>query len=201
MDLTLLPQLALYALTTLWTPGPNNTMLAASGARFGFRASVPHASGVAMGFPVMLFLICLGLGELFRASSLLRETLRWGGVAVMLWLSWKIATSGRAEVKSSDRPFSFLAAAGFQWINPKAWLMAIGVATTYASGSHPIAEAAMAMLVFAALGLTSSFGWMIFGAAIARLLKTERRLRAFNIAMGALLAVTTLSLLWADLRV
>ncbi|MEO1121599.1 MAG: LysE family transporter, partial [Pseudomonadota bacterium] len=113
--------LAAFAFASTWTPGPNNIMLANSGATFGYRASQPHAFGVALGFPIMLFLIALGLGELFKASPVFRETLKWAGAALLLYLAWRIATAGRTKTAGGGRPFTFVEAAGFQWINPKAW--------------------------------------------------------------------------------
>ncbi|MBX2856543.1 MAG: LysE family translocator [Rhodobacteraceae bacterium] len=181
--------LAGFAFASTWTPGPNNIMLANSGATFGYRASQPHAFGVALGFPVMMFFIALGLGELFKASPLFRELLKWAGAALMIYLGWRVATAGRAsEGSMAARPFTFVEAAGFQWINPKAWTMAIGVASLFISGGAPVAEALLCALVFVVSGLGSSQTWTVFGAAIRRFLSTEARLRAFNIAMGVLVA-------------
>ena len=191
MTLDQILALAGFAFAGTWTPGPNNMMLAASGATFGWRRTLPHAMGVALGFPAMLFLIALGLGEAFQSSPTFRTALTWAGGAVMLWLAWRIATASAAtKGPRRSRPLSFLEAAGFQWVNPKAWLLAIGVAATYASGAAPVAEAAVAAAVFVLAGLTSSQGWSGFGAALARLLGTGIRLRIFNAAMGALLALS-----------
>ena len=183
-----------FALAGVWTPGPNNVMLAASGATFGWRATLPHALGVALGFPVMLFLVALGLGEAFRALPLLRAGLSVAGCAVMLWLAWRIATAGPPGDARRSRPLSFAEATGFQWINPKAWVMAIGVAATYASGAAPLIEATVAAGIFALAGLTSANGWAAAGAAMGRLLGTGWRLRAFNAAMGLLLAASAVML-------
>lgn len=183
----LLP-LAGFAFAGTWTPGPNNVMLASSGASFGFRRSVPHALGVALGFPMMFFLVALGLGEVFKASPLLREILRWGGAALLLYLAWRIAGAGAAGGRSLSRPFTFVEAVGFQWINPKAWMMAIGVASTYLPGVRPLVEAAVAAAVFVAAGLSSAHGWAGFGAAIKDWLASGTRLQIFNGVMGVLLA-------------
>jgi threonine/homoserine/homoserine lactone efflux protein len=88
MTVDALLALAALALASTWTPGPNNIMLANSGATFGWRATWPHAFGVALGFPLMVFVLALGLGELFRESAALREGLRWGGAALLVWLGW-----------------------------------------------------------------------------------------------------------------
>lgn len=181
-----------FAFAGVWTPGPNNVMLAASGATFGLRATVPHALGVALGFPIMLFLVALGLGEVFRTVPAFRTGLSVAGCAVMLWLAWRIGTAGPPGSSGRTRPLSFLQATGFQWINPKAWVMAIGVAATYASGAAPLREAIVAATVFAVAGLTSAHGWALFGAGIGRALGIGWRLRAFNAAMGLLLAGSAL---------
>lgn len=188
MDLHLLLPLAGFAFATTWTPGPNNMMLAASGATFGWRPTVPHALGVALGFPVMVFLIALGLGEVFQRSAALRQGLAWTGFAVMLWLAWRIATADAARTRARSRPLRFHEAAAFQWVNPKAWAMAIGVSAAYAQGGNPLAEAALIAAVFVVSGLTSAQSWAGFGAGMGRLLGSGLRLRIFNIVNGLLLA-------------
>ena len=183
-----------FAFASAWTPGPNNMMLAASGAAFGWRRTLPHAMGVALGFPFMVFLIALGLGEVFQRSAALREGLGWLGFAVMLWIAWRIASADPAKASRRTRPLSFVEASAFQWINPKAWAMAIGTAATYASGADPVLEAAIAAAVFVGAGLTSSQAWLLFGTAMGRVLGTGPRLRVFNAVMGGLLAVFALLL-------
>ena len=187
MEFQILLALTGFAFATTWTPGPNNMMLAASGATFGWRPTVPHALGVALGFPLMVFLIALGLGEVFQRSQILQTGLTWGGFAVMLYLAWRIASAGAAKAQSRVRPLRFHEAAAFQWVNPKAWVMAIGVSATYARGDDPILDAAIIAAVFVIAGLTSSQTWAAFGAGIGRMLGSGARLRAFNITMGLLL--------------
>jgi threonine/homoserine/homoserine lactone efflux protein len=163
-------------------------MLAASGATFGWRPTVPHAMGVALGFPLMVFLIALGLGAVFQRSQALQTGLAWLGFAVMLYLAWRIATAGAARTRVRSRPLRFHEAAAFQWVNPKAWVMATGVSAAYARGDDPIRDAAIIAAVFCVAGLTSSQTWCAFGAGIGRVLGTGAGLRAFNITMGLLLA-------------
>jgi threonine/homoserine/homoserine lactone efflux protein len=195
MSADLLAALTALAFATCWTPGPNNIMLANSGATFGYRATVAHAQGVGLGFPVMFFVIALGLGEAFRESAALREALRWGGAALMLWLGWKIGTAGRARAEGRGRPFTFLEAAAFQWVNPKAWVMALSIAAL-AGADDPLRGAAVGAAVFVAAGLTSAHGWALFGAAMRRWLSTDARLRAFNAVMGLSVAASALYLAW-----
>lgn len=188
--------LVAFAFATLWTPGPNNILLANSGATYGFRRTAPHLLGVATGFPFMLFCVAAGLGEAFRAEPLLREALRWVGAAIMFWIAWKIAGAGRAKTEGGrGRPWRFHEGVAFQWINPKAWSMAAAIGSTYVTGARPAAEAAGISAVFLLIGLSSASGWCAFGAALRRLLSSEARLRAFNIAMGALVAASALYIL------
>ncbi len=200
---TLLALTALL-LATCWTPGPNNALLAASGARFGFRATVPHLMGVCLGFSLMIVLVAAGLGQLFLASELLREVLRWGGALLMLWLAWRIATAGRpGRREGRARPFTFLQAAGFQWVNPKAWLMCVGVASQIMAGARGPADAivgaGLAGLVAVAIGLTSAAGWTGFGVGLQRWLTTDLRAHLFNGAMAALMILSVAAILRADL--
>ncbi|MBS0564410.1 MAG: LysE family translocator [Proteobacteria bacterium] len=184
------------AVATLFTPGPNNAMLAASGANFGFRRTLPHLMGVALGFPLMLLVVGLVLGGLFQASALLRETLRWGGAAILIWIAWKVAFSAGTETKAADsRPMSFAEASAFQWVNPKGWSMAIAATSQFILPEAPWRTAAITALAFTILGLGSAATWVGLGQAIARWLTTDRRRRLFNAVMAALIILSTLGLL------
>ncbi|UOM33578.1 LysE family translocator [Acuticoccus sp. I52.16.1] len=184
--------LAAFAMATTWSPGPNNFMLAASGATFGYWRTLPHILGVAIGFPFMLFIVTLGLGEIFRTQPTVREVVSWGGLCVMLYLAVRIALQTPKDGDDASRPLSFLGASAFQWVNPKAWVMSIGVAATFASGTSPTLGAALIAGVFILVGLTSANAWAAAGAALQRLLGRGRRLRIFNVTMGILLAVSAL---------
>jgi len=195
--------LALTAIcfATVWTPGPNNALLAASGARFSLRASLPHALGVACGFPVMMALIGLGLGEVFRAVPVIAETLRWAGAVVLLWLAWKIlGTRIQQPGNLSGRPWRFHEAVLFQWINPKAWIMAISVASQFVTSKAPVLETLICASVFLFTGLTSALGWVGIGTALQRWLAASMmRLRVFNGIMALLIVTTVVALLHTDL--
>lgn len=182
--------LALLGLATAatWTPGPNNVMLTASGVNFGFRRTLPHIAGINLGFPVLIFLVALGLGEVFAASPLLREAMRWGGAALLLWFAWKTATAGRARAEAAARPLTLLQAAGFQWINPKGWTMALATAAQFVTGENPLVESGLCAAAYFATGILSSSVWASFGVGIRRILSTDLRLRVFNGVMGLSLA-------------
>lgn len=196
MPMTELTALITLALATLYTPGPNNTMLAASGARFGLRPSLPHMLGVALGFPAMLLIVGLLLGELFQTSAMLREGLRWGGAALLLWMAWKMAISGGIGSKSEGpRPMRFVEAAAFQWINPKGWTMAVAASSQFITAARPVASAIVVAVVFAVLGLGSSLAWTAAGRAMTRWLTTDRRLQWFNMIMALLIVASVIQLL------
>lgn len=183
-----LPFFMLFAVTNLFTPGPNNIMLTASGANYGLRRSLPHILGVDIGFSVMVFIVGLGFGVVFATAPELQTALRWIGAGFMIYLGLRIATAGRAKDGTRrGRPFRFIEAAAFQWVNPKAWTMAVGA---FAAFAPPETAAWFVAAVFAAIffvvGLASSTTWTAFGTAIGRLLHTDRRLRIFNVTLGAL---------------
>lgn len=181
--------LCLLAFAAAWTPGPNNALVANSAATFGFRRTVPHIAGIAIGFPLMIFLVGLVLGKLFEASPLLREGLRWFGAALLFWIAWKIATSGGlGKSKANPRPFTFIEAAGFQWINPKGWAMAIAVTAQFVSPNEMVKTALIVSAVFVAAGFSSASGWAGFGKFITRWINTADRLKWFNRAMAAMIA-------------
>lgn len=183
----------LFAISATFTPGPNNVMLMASGVNYGFRATVPHMAGVSVGFPVMVMAVGLGLGVVFEHLPILHEALRWIGGAYLLWFAWRIATAaGPGEAAGRGRPFGFFEAAGFQWVNPKAWMMAISAFAVYsiADSDSSTTPALIFGAVFAVVTVPSVSVWVLFGSAIGRLLKSKRALRLFNGAMAALLVAS-----------
>lgn len=182
--------LAVYAFATSASPGPNNMMLLASGVNFGFRRTLPHMLGIGVGFTVMIVLVGLGLVGLFTAWPPARVMLQVASVAYMLWLAWKIAHAAPpAEGGAAGRPLSFLQAAGFQWVNPKAWAMALGAVSAYAPEPSALAYAAVAG-VFALVNLPSVAVWAGAGQAVRRWLEAPGRLRAFNWTIAGLLVLS-----------
>ena len=190
--------LALFAFVTSVTPGPNNVMLTASGANFGFRRSVPHMLGIALGFPAMLMAVGFGAAGALQASPELHAALKWIGAAYLLWLAWMIARAAPEApgASASGRPMTFFGAALFQWINPKAWMMLAGAlpAFTTVGGTLWMEIGAMAV-VFALACLPSCALWCGFGVAIARWLRSPRALRVFNAAMAGLLVASVVAIL------
>lgn len=192
-----------FAVSTSMSPGPNNLMLASSGATFGFRRTGPHMLGITAGFPAMVVAVGLGLGGVFTAFPQLHTAVKYLGAAYLLVLAWRIGTAraptgGDADpaggARSGGRPLTFMQAALFQWVNPKAWIMAVGSIATYTTvGGQVTAEVLVIAGVFGLVSLASTATWTVLGVGIARLLRgSERGLRAFNVAMALLLAASVI---------
>ena len=183
--------LAGFAFVTSVTPGPNNMMLLASGANFGVRRTVPHMLGISLGFGVMVMILGLGVDRLIAASPALAQAMKWLSLGYMAWLAWKIANAGqpRSEGADTGRPLTFLQAAAFQWVNPKAWAMGLGALSAYAAGAG---GALVVALVFALVNLPAVSIWAVLGQQMRSLLSTPARLRLFNVSMAVLLVATML---------
>ncbi len=192
-----------FAFATCATPGPNNAMVASSGATFGFRLTIPHMAGVAVGFPAMLAIVAVGGGNVLRAAPTLHDVLKLAGAAYMLWLAWHIATATptlpsddeAAMMGQAGKPLSFTQAALFQWINPKAWIIAFGAVTTYTTADDVIGQALLLALIFLPMGVMTIAFWTLTGIGAARILRSRRAIRGFNIAMAALLVASLLPLM------
>lgn len=182
--------LVTFAFVTSVTPGPNNLMLMASGANFGFRLTVPHMLGVGLGFVAMAFLVGLGLTGLFQTAPAAVNALKVVSVAYMLWLAWKIANAAAPkEGGAGGRPLTFLQAALFQWVNPKAWAMALTATTVYAP-DRSFGAITLVALIFGAVNLPSVSLWTVMGQKMRRFLQSPVRLRAFNWLMAILLILS-----------
>ncbi|MCK3776228.1 LysE family translocator [Ensifer sesbaniae] len=189
--------LFLFAFTTSITPGPNNMMLFASGVNFGFVRTVPHMLGIGAGFFVLLIAVGFGLGALLHSVPLIYTTLKFAGGAYLVWIAWKIGTSrSLGEGKAGAQPMSFLAAAAFQWVNPKAWVMAVSAMATYTSSESYLMSVLVVGIVFALVNVPSVSTWAGFGSALRQWLSEPSRLKCFNITMAVLLVVS----LWPMLK-
>ncbi|MBB5444478.1 threonine/homoserine/homoserine lactone efflux protein [Paraburkholderia sp. Clong3] len=191
VTLSALPAGILFALVTSITPGPNNTMLLASGVNFGFRRTLPHLSGISVGVVLLMLSVGIGLGEAFVHFPVLYTVLEVVSVAYLLYLAWKIGTSGELKLRNGERrPMRFHEAIAFQWVNPKAWMMVLTAATTiHLSNSFGMNAVAMAA-VFYVIGFPCICVWAGFGTAMREVLSNPKRLRVFNIAMALLLVAS-----------
>ena len=184
-----------FAFVTSVTPGPNNMMLLASGVNFGVRRTVPHMLGISMGHMLMVVLVGLGLSGVFHTFPQAMLVLKVGAVAYMLWLAWKIAhAAAPGSAKAAGKPFTFVQAAAFQWVNPKAWAMALGAIAAYAPEPTPTTIAIVAG-AFAAVNLPSVSLWAAAGQVLRRWLDDPKRLRAFNWTMAVLLVLSLIPVL------
>jgi len=195
MEQTTLAALSAFALVSSITPGPNNMMLMASGANFGLRRTVPHALGVGIGFTLMIVLVGVGLMGLFDLFPILNTILKVVSVAYLLWLAWKIANAAAPGEGESPRgkPMSFVQAMLFQWVNPKAWTMALSAIALYAPDRN-FAAVLLVALIFGIINLPSTSLWAVMGQVLRGWLSSPARLKAFNWTMAALL-VGSLALL------
>ena len=187
MTTDLLAALSLYAFVSSITPGPNNLMLMASGANFGFWRTIPHMLGIGVGFTVMILLVGIGLMQVFDAFPVSYIVLKVLSVIYLVWLAWKIAHAGAPEAgQQGGRPLTFLQAALFQWVNPKAWSMALTAITLYAP-DRTLWAIGLVAAVFGAFNLPSVSCWTVLGQQMQRVLTSPQRLAVFNWTMAGLL--------------
>jgi threonine/homoserine/homoserine lactone efflux protein len=193
--LTDLLPLATYCFLMSSTPGPNNVMLTASGANFGYRGTLPHILGINVGGAVQTFATCLGLGALFMAWPVLHSVLRVAGALYLLFLAWKL-TGGVLGEAQAARPLTLREGALFQAINPKSWMKAVTLASVFMpAGLSPVQGALLVTGVGFVIGFPCVSAWALFGAAIRRVLEDPRRRRVFNVIMAAALALLALKFL------
>ncbi|MDO5656772.1 MAG: LysE family translocator [Paracoccus sp. (in: a-proteobacteria)] len=186
--------LTAFAFVTTVTPGPNNMMLMSSGANFGLRRTLPHLGGIMLGVAVMVMVLGSGVAIALHQAPRAETALRIAAMGYILWLAWKIAHSAAPDgSKGRARPLNLLEAALFQWLNPKAWAMALGALGAYAAavGGVPVVAA-----IFAAVGPVAMIPWIVAGQKIGRFLTSPRRLRLFNWTMAGLLVASMLPVLF-----
>ena len=183
--------LVLFAFTTSITPGPNNMMLFASGVNFGFRRTVPHMLGIGAGFLSLLIGVGLGLGALMQTVPVAYTILKFAGGLYLVWIAWKIGTSrSLTEGEAGADPMSFLGAAAFQWVNPKAWIMAVTAMATYTNPAQYVPTVLLVGVAFALVNVPSVSTWAGFGSVLRDWLAVPVRLKWFNITMAILLVIS-----------
>ena len=189
-----------FAFVTSITPGPNNIMLTASGVNFGFARTVPHMLGIGAGFMALLLAVGFGLGAVFTLFPPLKTALKVAGAAYMLWLAWKIAhaDSGGEGGERLGRPLTFWEAAAFQWVNPKAVVMALGAMAIYVRPDHLVADVLAVTLVFGLVNLPSVSTWAAFGYVLRNALQDPARLKFFNMVMALLLVASIVPMVATD---
>jgi len=183
-----------FAFTTTATPGPNNVMIMTSGLNFGIRRSLPHFLGICIGFPFMVLLVGAGLGGLFDTFPFLHQFIQVAGILYLLYLAWLIANAESSSVtKPASKPLTFMQASLFQWVNPKAWMMATGAVAAF---SHTESSIWLQVFVIALSFFVVAFPavgiWLFFGVKLRVLLSTPQNRKRFNWLMALLLVLSIL---------
>jgi threonine/homoserine/homoserine lactone efflux protein len=179
---------ALFMFVMTVTPGPNNVMLLASGVNFGLRRTIPHMAGITVGLITLILAVGLGLGQVFQRSPAVQIAFQVCGSIYLIWLALRLArASGGADAAGRARPMSLTEATLYQWLNPKAWLMAVTAIATYAAAGAPWASLAMMAAIIAAVCPPGMVPWVLGGTALRGFLGNPQRLKQFNIVMAVLL--------------
>ncbi|MFT4836349.1 MAG: threonine/homoserine/homoserine lactone efflux protein [Psychromonas sp.] len=192
MELSLLLAISLFAFVMSVTPGPNNIMLLASGAQFGYQKTLPHIFGILIGIASLLVLVLLGFGMIFERYPALYDLLKVLGCLYLFWLAWKIATASTEPLavnasQNKTKPMTLFSAATFQFVNPKAWAMTIGSISSFTlTGERYIESGFWIMLCFAISGFIAISLWAYLGVNIAQRLTTTKRKKSFNYTMGVM---------------
>jgi threonine/homoserine/homoserine lactone efflux protein len=204
----------LFCFASCATPGSNNLMLLASGVNFGFARTFPHMMGINFGFGVMVFLIGLGLAQLFQIYPSLHTAMKWGSIAFMLYLSWKIATSEapialqthtgkgssfKDQLNQGSQPLLWWQAALFQWINPKGWAMGLSAIAAYvpdSNGRASLLHLTLLAFMFVAINIPVGMAWTLFGVRLRTWLTNDKNRRAFNYVMALLLVLSLAPMIW-----
>ncbi|MEP1208769.1 MAG: LysE family translocator [Rhizobiaceae bacterium] len=198
MSLTTLLALLVFSFVSSITPGPNNIMLFASGVNFGWWRTFPHAIGISIGFGVLLTAVGAGLGLMLTSVPALFMAVKLAGGAYMLYLAWKIANSGPVESgESSARPMTLFQAALFQWVNPKAWVMAMVAMSTYTLEGDYALNVAIVVFIFCVVNFPAVTVWAGFGTVMRNFLKDPLKLKIFNYVMASALVLSLWPMLTA----
>lgn len=182
---------ATYSFVMSITPGPNNVMLTASGANFGFRRTLPHLFGISAGCAIQILAVCAGLGALFHRWPALHTALQWVGAAYLLYLGWKLLGSGELREDQAKQPITFWEGAAFQFVNPKAWVMSLTAAALFLpTDVSVLAACGYLVATMVMVNMPCIAVWALFGSSLRGFLTQPSRRAAFNIAMALALAVT-----------
>ncbi len=197
METTNLLAVITFAMVTAFTPGPNNLMLAASGANFGFIRTVPHIAGITIGFMTVFLAASAGLAKLFAALPQLYDLLKVLSVLFLIYIAWRIGSAGRTKRSDRDRPLSFTQAALFQAVNPKGVSVIFSTVSAYTTDVDSLAsEISVLLTVFVLTTIGATTSWCLFGTAISRIFITRRKLRLFNVTMAFLLILSLIPIIF-----
>ena len=181
----------LFCLVTSITPGPNNIMLMASGLNHGVLKTVPHISGIIFGFPLMVATLGFGLGTIFLNYPVIHQIIKIAGISYLLFLAWKIANATNTNTgKQLREPLTFIQAAVFQWLNPKAWVIAIGAIATFTTVGNFQSQVVIIVFAYLFIGAFSMSLWLLMGASLQKILRSQKQLQVFNVVMAILLVMS-----------
>jgi threonine/homoserine/homoserine lactone efflux protein len=193
--MTQLLPIMMYCFVMSITPGPNNLMLTASGANFGYRLTLPQVLGCVMGNVALTLIACNGLGQLFVAFPAAQAVLRTGGALYLVWLAWRLAQSRLGDAQAL-RPLTFLEGVMFQAFNPKSWIRAVTLASVFMpAGANPLTAGLAISAIGAVIGFPCVSAWALFGVVMRSVLTDPRKRRAFNLVMAAALVVLAIDIL------
>jgi threonine/homoserine/homoserine lactone efflux protein len=193
MEYSHLLALSGFALIGSITPGPNNIMLMTSGANVGFYRTIPHMLGIIIGFTLMVIVVGLGMIQLLKAYPMLETTLQWACLAYLLYLAYKIATSHNVKNDNAIyKPMGIVAAASFQWINPKGWSMALSAITIYSAGINSLYAVYIIAAIYCVVYIPSACLWVFAGQKMQKTLSNPNNLKYFNYSMASLLIISML---------
>lgn len=200
MSFELLSAFLTFAFVSTITPGPNNMMLLASGLNYGMRRSAPHLAGIVVGFGVLVFLAGMGLFTVLDYFPILYQVLHWAAIVYMIYLAYKIATAKplKNNKATQGKPISFIQAAAFQWINPKAIVLAIAAITTYVPEvpeADFVKNVIIVAVLYALMTLPTMGAWTILGSTFRRFLSNPKYYKVFNVTMAVLLLLSLYPLL------
>ncbi len=183
----------LFCLVTSITPGPNNIMLMSSGLNHGVLKTIPHISGIIVGFPLMVAALGFGLGTIFLNYPVIHQIIKIAGVSYLLFLAWKIANTSSANAgKHLKKPFTFMQAAVFQWLNPKAWVIAIGAIAAFTTVGNFEMQVIIIVFTYLFVGTFSMGLWLLMGASLQKILHSQKQLQVFNVVMAILLVMSVI---------
>jgi threonine/homoserine/homoserine lactone efflux protein len=189
--------LILFTLATCGTPGPNNALVMASGASYGFRRSVPAVIGINTGFPVMVIVIGLGLGSFLQRWPAVLDVLRPVGAGYLLYLAYTIATAPvGAQRVANGEPWGFVRTALFQFVNPKAWVMVVGAIISFSVRGEPMVLQILSIaVIFVVFGAPCTTAWCLAGAGLHRAIQRPVQLRVINLVLAGLLVLSVIPIL------
>lgn len=192
--------IATFTISTVTTPGPNNIMLLSSGLTFGYKKTIPHMSGIIVGFPFMVVLVGLGMGVIFEKFPVILSILKIVGILYLFWMAFKIANNTSAyEVNKGQKsePFTFFQAAIFQWVNPKAWIMAITAISIFVTANeNSYLQVITIAFIYFLSSIISANSWAFGGVVLKKFIKNESSVKKLNIIMAILLIASVLPIIF-----